>query len=148
VNDQDQASDALTGTTQPLPDDAESVLVNNRMRRAIGDALSIAQLHSDSAEQRLAAATHLQQASNISNLTAIEQALALESDDQVRLALQIAKASLQISSPDAAERMQAIDTLGETGSATFRPLLLEILTQDADGAYAETDASVRDKAAT
>src|SRR5690606_23004924 len=97
--------------------------------------------------QRLTAAKRLQQGGDISTLSVIDRALRQETDTEVQNALETAKASLQLKSTDTAERIQAIETLGATGSGAFRPVLSGLLAQDNGGAYAEQDEAVRSAAA-
>src|SRR5690606_18857509 len=127
LDDKNQATDGVSGAALQLPADADNVMVNNRMRRAIAGALALTQLLSNDTGQRLAAAKRLQQGGDISTLPVIDQALLGEKDAQVREALSIAQASLQLKSTDAAARMQAVAALGATGSGAFRPMLSSLL---------------------
>ena len=64
----------------------------------------------------------------------------------MRAALEIAQARLELQSADPAARRHAVELLGRSDDAAFRPVLAA-LTQQRDGAYAEPDAGVREAAA-
>ena len=137
------AVDAATGQPAALPPEAGTVSVNNRLRRAIAAALAASRLHAPDAAQRLAAAKRLQRGTDATALPMLEKALSEERDGEVRAALEIAVATLQLQSDDPGVRRQAAETLGHSGNAAFRPVLEAMLQQDAQGRYAEPDAQVR-----
>ncbi|MCZ8393371.1 urea ABC transporter permease subunit UrtB [Achromobacter xylosoxidans] len=141
-----QAIDPVTGTALALPPEASGIAINNRLRRAIEAALAGSRLFSDNPQERLAAARRLQQSGDPARLPLLEKALAAEKDAAVRAALEIAQASLELKSADPAVRRHAVELLGRTDNAAFRPTLAA-LTQQQDGAYAEPDAGVREAAA-
>ena len=140
------ATDAATGATTELPAGAATIGINNRLRRAIEAALAGSRLFSDNPQERLAAARRLQQTGDPARLPLVEKALAAEKNEAVRGALEIAQANLELKSADPAVRRHAVDLLGRTDSAAFRPTLAA-LTQQQDGVYTEPDASVREAAA-
>ena len=141
-----QATDPATGTALPMPAEASGIGINNRLRRAIEAALAGSRLFSDNPQERLAAARRLQQTGDPARLPLLEKALAAEKDAAVRAALEIAQANLELKSADPVVRRHAVDLLGRTDNAAFRPTLAA-LTQQQDGAYAEPDAGVREAAA-
>lgn len=141
-----QATDPATGTTLPMPAEASGIGINNRLRRAIEAALAGSRLFSDNPQERLTAARRLQQTGDPARLPLLEKALAAEKDAAVRAALEIAQANLELKSADPAVRRHAVDLLGRTDNAAFRPTLAA-LTQQQDGVYAEPDAGVREAAA-
>ncbi|BEG75721.1 urea ABC transporter permease subunit UrtB [Achromobacter xylosoxidans] len=141
-----QAIDPVTGTALALPPEASGIAINNRLRRAIEAALAGSRLFSDNPQERLAAARRLQQSGDPARLPLLEKALAAEKDAAVRAALEIAQASLELKSADPAVRRHAVELLGRTDNAAFRPTLAA-LTQQQDGVYAEPDAGVREAAA-
>ena len=141
-----QATDPATGTALPMPAEASGIGINNRLRRAIEAALAGSRLFSDNPQERLAAARRLQQTGDPARLPLLEKALAAEKDAAVRAALEIAQANLELKSADPAVRRHAVDLLGRTDNAAFRPTLAA-LTQQQDGVYAEPDAGVREAAA-
>jgi urea transport system permease protein len=141
------ALDPATGQSLPMPADAGSVMVNNRLRRAIEGALAESRLHAADPAQRLAAAQRLQQTSQPSVLPLIVAALDKEKDPQVRTALEIAQANLELKSPDANVRRHAVQILGHSLNTSFIPVLTAMTSRDAQGNYVEADAGVRDAAA-
>ena len=64
----------------------------------------------------------------------------------MRAALEIAQARLELQSADPAARRHAVELLGRSDDAAFRPVLAALM-QQRDGAYAEPDAGVREAAA-
>ena len=141
-----RATDPSTGAAVDLPADAGTISINNRLRRAIEAALAGSRLFSDNANERLAAARRLQQTGDPARLPMLEKALAAEKNEAVRDALLIAQANLELKSEDPAKRRHAVQVLGDTQNAAFRPTLAA-LTQERDGTYAEPDAGVREAAA-
>ncbi len=141
-----RATDPSTGAAVDLPADAGTISINNRLRRAIEAALAGSRLFSDNANERLAAARRLQQTGDPARLPMLEKALAAEKNEAVRDALLIAQANLELKSEDPAKRRHAVQLLGDTQNAAFRPTLAA-LTQERDGTYAEPDAGVREAAA-
>src|SRR5690606_12890609 len=66
AHDGKPAIDAVTGEELDVPADASTVMINNRLRRAITGALAISQLFSDDAQVRLSAAKRMQQSTDTS----------------------------------------------------------------------------------
>lgn len=147
TDDAKRAVDPATGQEQDLPQDAEAIVINNRLRSAIADALAESRIFSKAAEIRLAAARRLQKSSDPAALPLIMRALEHEADPQVRTALETAQAGLELKSPDPAIREHAVNLLGSATNTAFRPALAALLVRDANGAYAEPDANVRASAA-
>jgi urea transport system permease protein len=140
------AIDPGTGMGATLPADAGTVTINNRLRRAIDGALAESRLRAPDPAVRMAAAQRLQQTSQESVLPLIVQALASETDAQVRAALEIAQANLELKSADPAVRRHAVQILGRSENSTFIPVLTAMTGQDSQGRYAEPDAGVREAA--
>lgn len=141
------ATDPTSGERVALPADAQTISINNRLRRAIQGALAGSQLHAADPAARLAAARRLQQSNDPARLPLIAQALAREQHAEVRAALELAQAKLELASPDASVRRHAVELLGRANNAAFRPLLADLAEPRADGSHAETDPTVRDAAA-
>ncbi|KAG1441451.1 hypothetical protein G6F57_018700 [Rhizopus arrhizus] len=76
----------------------------------------------------------------------LEKALASEKNEAVRDALLIAQANLELKSADPANRRHAVELLGATSNAAFRPTLAA-LTQEQGGVYAESDSGPGQRAA-
>jgi urea transport system permease protein len=146
VSKDGQALDPATGQAAQLPEGASRVTINNRLRRALDGALAVSRLQSDDPAVRLSAARRMQQG-GVDDRQALDAALAGEKNAQVREALHVALAALQLDSQIPSERAAAAETLGNTGSAAFRARVATLLARDANGQYLEQDESVREAAA-
>ena len=135
----DKAVDAVTGQPAKLPDDAEDVSNNNRMRGALQTALSGLRLVSPELATRRAAVDDLtKDAADPALLPVIDKAIAKETDAGLKSRLERLKAAVQIAAPDRAQRLQAIQLLSSSGEPTVRALLQARLAPDA-----ETDPELR-----
>lgn len=119
----DKAYNPATGATGPLPEGLDGVMVNNRLRGAVDDALSALKLFSPDRAQRLAAATELQKSVTLIQVPLIEKALANEQDAEIRPMLQLVAATANLQSPNAAKRKAAVEALASSSNANLRPLL-------------------------
>jgi urea transport system permease protein len=128
----DKATDAATGATGPLPEGLDGIMVNNRLRGAIDEAQAALQMFSPDRAQRLAAVTGLQKSATLAQAPLIGKALAQEKDGEIRALLQLAAATANLQSPDAATRKAAVETLADSSNASLRPTLQAMLTEDAD----------------
>jgi urea transport system permease protein len=148
VVDGEQAWDPATGRTQAIPDGADGIVVNNRLRSALESALSAMALRSPDPEQRRAAALALQAHSlEPAQLQLVRTALADERDPGVKAILQTVVAGADLQSQDPALRKAALAELAKSGGATLRAQLQAMLEKNADGSHAEPDAGVRAAAA-
>ncbi|HKO88012.1 MAG TPA: urea ABC transporter permease subunit UrtB [Burkholderiales bacterium] len=139
--------DAKTGqSVDPLPDDVEEVVMNNRMRRELANAMAALQLFSPDPATRLASARSLQGGAGPAMLPLIEKAYAAESEAQIKQLLGLTRATLQLASADAEVRLAAVKTLGESSDPTTKTLLLKVLAKNGE-VYAEPDEKVRVQAA-
>src|SRR5690606_6912974 len=119
----------LSGAVAPEPADSQRIIVNNRLRRALSVALAVVQLQASESAVRLRAAQQLRNARDADVLPRLREALAGEQNEQVRRALQVACANLELHSADAGERLQAVHRLAATGDAAFRGTLAALLEQ-------------------
>lgn len=120
-----------TGALTPLR-------LTNRLRILVASALATHQLVSDSVTQRLAATRTLQRDAQPAMLPFIQQRLAQETDAEVKTRLTRVLANLQLTSPSAEVRRQAIMLLGESSDPEMQARLQPFT----DKAH-EPDASVR-----
>lgn len=140
----DSAWNPATGTSGPMPEGIDGVVVNNRLRGAVEGALSgMALLSPDVARRRAAAAALLERGVDAAQLLLVEKALAVESDAGIKATLQSAKAVADLHSTDLATRKAAVIALADTGSAALRPQLQAMLGKNADGSNVEQDESLR-----
>ncbi|MGH8366861.1 MAG: urea ABC transporter permease subunit UrtB [Pseudomonas sp.] len=137
------------GTWQAAEGDAQpaqtprKLRLNNRLRGLLTTAQASHQLLAAEPAVRLAAAQLLQKSAKPAQLELLSARVASESDDNVRAALALALANLQLIDPDPAIRLAAVRLLGDTGEPLARTRLEALL---AEGA--ETDAEVRTAAET
>ena len=123
--------------------EVKTLRLNNRLRGLIDTALASHQLLAVAPKLRLNAAQQLQKSAKPAQLKFLDQQLAAETDSDVRSALSLALANLQLVDPDPAVRLAAVRLLGETGEPLARTRLENLLQPDI-----ETDASVRTAAET
>ncbi|MET0335239.1 MAG: urea ABC transporter permease subunit UrtB, partial [Rhizobacter sp.] len=135
----DKAVDAATGATATLPDNAEDVVSNNRLKGGLRAAQAGLKLTSaDVGERRAAIAELGKQSLEESQLPLIDKALAAETDAGLKQALERMRATVLVASPDKAKRLAAVQALAGSGEPTVASLLQERLAPDA-----ETDPEVR-----
>ena len=100
-----QAIDAATGKTLAVPDGADGIVVNNRLRGAVQAALSGLALLAPARETRLSAVHALQaQDPDPAQAPLLRQALAHETDADIKVQLAQLVARADLGSPDPARR--------------------------------------------
>ncbi|GKS94123.1 urea ABC transporter permease subunit UrtB [Acidovorax sp. SUPP2825] len=124
--------DPTTGAEVTVPDDAEDIVNNNRMRGEFDAALASLQLLSPDAAQRRAAIESLKEETDAARLPLIEKALAAEKDAGLRGRLEAIRARMLLADRDAAHRLEAAQYLAASGTPATRTVLLEQLRQEAD----------------
>jgi urea transport system permease protein len=143
----DEAWNPVSGSTVPVPDGVDGVVVNNRLRAAAAGALSGMALLSPDTEKRRAAAQALQGSADPAQLPLLRKAAQVETDPAIKTLLQTLIAVADLHSPDAALRKAAVTGLAGSGNAALRPQLQAMLDKNADGSYAEPDGELRAAAA-
>ncbi|HEX4986320.1 MAG TPA: urea ABC transporter permease subunit UrtB [Burkholderiales bacterium] len=140
----DQVLDAATmAPIVPAPEQAEPVVVNNRLRGALDAAIGALRLLSPDRDTRLASARAVESTTQAALLPLIEKALARETDPAIRASLEQTRASLNLGNPDPALRLDAVRRLGQSNEAKFKAILEAMLEKDAGGAFREPDEGVR-----
>ena len=142
LRDDDRLQDAVTGDLIDWPDDAQEVMINNRLRGALGVAVAgMDVLSAGPARQREAARTLQREAFEAPEdapRLIIDKALQrTDLDEQARQSLSLAAAAVAVADPQVAVRLRAAQDLGEAKLAIVRPLLIA-------RAEAEADAAVRE----
>ena len=127
-----QATDPVTGTSTPLPDTAEDVINNNRMRGEIDAALSALQLLSTDAAMRIQAAQSVLKEPDPTKLAMLDKALANESDTRVKKYMLLARAAVLLNSDNANERFASAKTLADSQTPDTQLLLNQRLSQEED----------------
>ena len=140
--DGESVTNLISGKTSSLPDSAEALVINNRLRGALENALSGMKLFSKDKATRLAAVHDLQQVS-AEQLPLLEHAYLQENDPEIKVQLQLLIASANLQSTDPVVRKAAIKSLAETNNANLKPVLEAMLKQNPDGSYIEPDESIR-----
>jgi len=107
------------------------VMVNNRLRGAVADALAALRLLAPERATRLAAAKELASGADASMLPLVKKALEKEKDADIRPLLELVAASMEMKSGDKATRLAAIRMLGDSTSPNSKTLLAEAA-RDAD----------------
>ena len=134
-----KGSDAASGAPAAVPDDAEDVSNNNRMRGALEAALAGARLVSSDVGVRRTAVAELAKSSlDESQLALVEKALAAETDPALKGGLERMRATILVASSDRTKRLAAVAELANSSRSAVASLLQERL---ADGG--ESDAEVR-----
>ena len=129
-----QGTNPVTGQPAKVPDDAEDVVNNNRMRSAIDEALAALQLFSPDTAVRASAVRALQRDPDESKLPLLDKALASEKDPGIREQLGLVRAAVLLGSTDNAKRLQAASLLATSRSAATLTLLSERLRVETDPA--------------
>jgi len=141
--EEDAVFDAASGApVAALPDNAEGVVVNNRLRAELDSRLSISKLSDTNRVVRLEAAKVLASEADASQLAALRAAYKAERDVAVLHQLKLAVGQAGLHSADAKDRLEAVKMLGETDSPNAKTLLLSRLEKTAEG-FVEPDEDVR-----
>jgi urea transport system permease protein len=135
------AVEAASGVAAPLPDGAEEVSNNNRMRGELQLALAALQLRSPDLAERRSALRVLRDGIDESKLPLVERALAAESDAALKAELEALRAGVLVTAGDVARRLEAAQALAQSSLPATRSLLLERLKPAAAGG--ESDPAVR-----
>lgn len=132
VMQNDKATDPVTGAPVPLPDDAEDVINNNRMRGELDAALAGLKLFSHDERQRAAAVAEMRKEPDESKLPLIDKAYAAERNPAIREQLALVRAAARLGSSDPTRRLEAARLLADSRTPATRNLLLERLRGESD----------------
>jgi urea transport system permease protein len=119
--------EAASGATATLPEDAEDVVNNNRMRQALEGALAAFRLFSPDRDVRDKAIGELKDSADEGMLALLEKAASAETDAGLRARLELLKAVALISSTDKSRRLAAAALLAGSTDPATRALLAEKL---------------------
>ncbi len=136
----DKAVEAATGQPAKLPDDAEDVINNNRMRGELEAAVAALSLFSPDREARAKSIADLKDAIDEGKLGLLDKAIAAETDTELKGRLELLRAGVLIASPDKAKRLEAAQQLAASPQPATRSLLAERLAAESD---AEVKAALR-----
>jgi urea transport system permease protein len=124
--------DPVSGAEIPLPDTAEDVMNNNRMRGELDSALAALKLFSKIDATRVAAIKQLQSDADESKLPLIEKAFAAEQNPQIKEQLGLVRAAALLNSSDKTKRLQAARLLASSTQANTKTVLLSRLAQETE----------------
>ena len=127
-----KAVDPVSGTENVLPDTADDVMNNNRMRGEIDTAMASLKLLSTDANVRLDAVKTLQGEVDESKLPLIDKAFAQEMVPDIKDRLALLRAAALLTSSDKTKRLEAAKLLAQSSQAATKTLLIERLPQEAD----------------
>jgi urea transport system permease protein len=108
----------------PVPEGAEDVMINNRMRGELDSALAALKLFSKDDKTRMAAIKQLQSDADESKLPLIEKAFASESNAQIKEQLGLVRAAALLNSADKTKRLEAAKLLSTSAQANTKTVLL------------------------
>ncbi len=118
--------DAASGAAvAAAPDDLKAVRLNNRLRRAVDAAVGALTLMSSNPARRREAAGAVFKSRDEATLPTLQKAIAKETDDTIRTALEQARASVLLAKDDAtdAQKIDAISTVRARGDQEALALL-------------------------
>jgi urea transport system permease protein len=119
------------------------VVVNNRLRSAVADALAAMRLLAPDRAARLAAAKELAGGGDAAMLPLVKKALDNEGDAEIRPLLELAEASMEMKSTDKPRRLAAIRKLGGFPSPNSKTLLAEAVRDNDEDIRFEAQKSLR-----
>ncbi|HYN11143.1 MAG TPA: urea ABC transporter permease subunit UrtB [Burkholderiales bacterium] len=119
------------------------IVVNNRVRGRIAEALSVLKLLSPDRTERLAAASALAGGADAAMLPLVKKSLESEADPDIRALLAMIAAGMQMKSGDKASRLAAIRLLGSSASPSSKTLLLEAAADADEDIRIEAQKSLR-----
>ena len=120
-----KATDPVTGQALALPDGAEDVISNNRMRGELDGAQAVLKLFSKDDKLRGQAIASLLKDPDESKLALLDKALAAETNSDLKAKLGLARAAALLGSTDKAKRLEAAKALGESKEPATQLLLNE-----------------------
>jgi len=138
------AIDAVTGEkVTPLPETRDDVIANNRVRGEIANAVAALRLLAPERALRIQAVKELETGASVAMLPLVKRALDKETDAEIRSALALIAATIEVKSGDKAARLAAIRALAASDNPGTRSLLGSILLKQKDGRFIEPDEEVR-----
>ncbi len=127
-----KATDPVSGQAVALPDSAEDVITNNRMRGELDSAQAVLKLFSKDDKLRGQAIASLLKDPDESKLALLDKALAAEANPDLKAKLGLARAAALLGSSDKAKRLAAAKALAESKEPATQLLLNERLKLEED----------------
>ncbi len=138
--------EAITGDPAAPTGALRAIASNNRVRRALGPAVSRLRLSSPERAARRDAALELSKRPDAATLEVMRRALEQEGDSEVRDLLSLGIARLELHSEDAERRLAAVTTMRRLADVSLREDLERLVAARPDGSLLETDRRIRKKA--
>ncbi len=139
-----KGSDPVTGAAVAVPENAEDVVNNNRLRGEIDNALAALKLFSKDEKVRRAAIKTLQGEADEARLPLIEKAYAAETNESLKVQLGLVRAAALLGSTDKAKRLEAARLLGSSRDPGTKTILLERIKSESEAdVKAALEASLR-----
>ena len=129
-----QGVDPVSGQVVPVPDSAEDVMNNNRMRGELDAALASAKLLSTDIAVRRDAIKTLQGEVDESRLPVLDKAFAAEPDAALKASLGLLRAAAMLGSTESSKRMEAAELLAASSQAATKTLLIDRIQSEPDAA--------------
>ncbi|OYU43512.1 MAG: urea ABC transporter permease subunit UrtB [Burkholderiales bacterium PBB4] len=121
----DKALDPVTGQSMALPDTAEDIINNNRMRGELDTALALLKLLSTDSGVRSEAVKTLQSDIDESKLPLIDKAYGQETVPDLKARMGLLRAAAMLGSADKSKRLEAASALAASPQAATKTLLIE-----------------------
>jgi urea transport system permease protein len=136
--------DPVSGAEAAVPDDAEDVMNNNRMRGELETAMAALKLFSKEDKVRREAIKSLANETDEAKLPLIEKAFAAETVPELKAQLELVRAAILLNSEDKAKRLQAARLLAQSKVGATKTVLLERLKAETEpDVKAELESSLR-----
>lgn len=144
-----RSRDALSGESlgKLAGGDIKKITINNSLRGRLRDAIAHLSLSSADASVRLAAVEDMLQSMDEETAAQLRNALQREQNQDVRKAMQVGVAMMEVGSADQAVRLHAIAEMTGSLNPAVKAKLQSLTEQDADGKFKEADDAVRQAAA-
>jgi urea transport system permease protein len=143
VSDEAGKLSPLAGRDAGAKPPIKTPLVDNRLRRVLESSLASLRLGAADPEIRLKAAQELSKRRNDDLAPVLRSSLSKESDGDVKEALLLAIAQIDLSSEDVNRRLAALKTIEDVADPAFKPELERIVQKDGQGNYVEKNETVR-----
>ena len=142
-----QAFDAATGEEiTPVPEYADTLYPNNRVRRMLNTSLSVLKLFDPDRDTRLDAATKIEDSgADAAFLPVLDKVLKEETDSEIKNTVTMIRAMIGLESEDVAVRLASVKDLGESDNPDIQLKLTEMTdpAKEADsGVRAEAEKSL------
>ena len=139
-----KTTDVVTGAAVALPDGAEDVIINNRMRGELDTAAAALKLFSVDAKTRAGAIGALLVDTDEAKLPLVEKAFAAESNPDLKKRLELVRAAMLLNSADKGRRLAAAKLLaGSNNTNTKSVLLARLKTETEPDVKAALESSLR-----